>query len=419
MEEKILRPIEDYKAELEALNFICNNYETKSKKAGDKKSVQSLSDVENIQKRVMKIGENVLQNIKIHLEEELFLTDEEIELLDKCKKALDTEVPISPPSDGVITGTAFGIGKLINLISYLYERYQISRNDKESLKSIEEQGLKVMPNYPSSIISDIVESAITYAIPDSKMIELVLKELEEAKNIGEMHRKETENFTVEYAKRLLRVAKYAYSGIKENNKYLIYPLKKEDLPEKIRGMESYNQSTGMLEIPGAMKVIFGKLDENIVIGFAGTEITSKLSTLGTDIQQILSPNLMYLRAAGIVSIMRSHYPKEQKIIVAGHSLGGGLTQAAIISNIRNENVLEDNLLGAAYNSAGLSLITLLIDSSLINSSEVIERASRNITHYRAPFDPVSAFGALIGTVKELERTSVPYHCISNIKNSFM
>ena len=118
MEEKILRPIEDYKAELEALNFICNNYETKSKKAGDKKSVQSLSDVENIQKRVMKIGENVLQNIKIHLEEELFLTDEEIELLDKCKKALDTEVPISPPSDGVITGTAFGIGKLINLIRF-------------------------------------------------------------------------------------------------------------------------------------------------------------------------------------------------------------------------------------------------------------------------------------------------------------
>ena len=31
MEEKILRPIEDYKAELEALNFICNNYETKIK----------------------------------------------------------------------------------------------------------------------------------------------------------------------------------------------------------------------------------------------------------------------------------------------------------------------------------------------------------------------------------------------------
>lgn len=416
MEEKILRPIEDYKAELEALNFICNNYETKSKKAGDKKSVQSLSDVESIQRRVMKIGENILQNIKIHLEEELFLTDEERELLDKCKKALEIEMSISSPSDGVITGTVFGIGKLINLVSYLYERYQISRNDKELLKFIDDKGLEVMTNYPSSIISDIVESAISYAIPDPKVIELVLKELETAKGLGEAYRKETENFTGEYAKRLLRVAKYAYSGIKENNKYLISPLKRTELPNTIGGMESYNQSTGMLEIPGSMKVIFGRLDENIVIGFAGTEITGKLSTLGTDIQQILSPNLMYLRAAGIVSIMRSYYPKEKKIIIAGHSLGGGLTQAAIISNIRNENVLEDNLLGAVYNSAGLSLVTLLIASE---GERRIEQASNNITHYRAPLDPVSAFGALIGTVKELEGTSVPYHCISNIKNSFI
>lgn len=416
MEEKILRPIEDYKAELEALNFICNNYEAKSKKAGDKKSVQNLADAEGIQKRVMKIGENVLQNIKIHLEEELFLTDEEKELLDKCKKALDTEMSISPPSDGVITGTVFGIGKLINLVSYLYERYQISRNDKELLKFIEEKGFEVMAHYPSSIISDIIESAVTYAIPDSKMIELVLKELETAKDLGNAYRKEIENFTGEYARKLLRVAKYAYSGIKENNKYLISPMRKIELPDAIRGMESYNQSTGMLEIPGSMKVIFGKLEKDIVIGFAGTEVTSKLSTLGTDIQQILSPNLMYLRAAGIVSIMRSYYSKEQKIIVAGHSLGGGLAQAAIVSNIRNENVLEDNFLGAAYNSAGLSLATLLIASE---SERRIEQASKNITHYRAPLDPVSAFGALIGTVKELEGTSVPYHCISNIKNSFI
>lgn len=416
MEEKILRPIEDYKAELEALNFICNNYEAKSKKAGDKKSVQNLADAEGIQKRVMKIGENVLQNIKIHLEEELFLTDEEKELLDKCKKALDTEMSISPPSDGVITGTVFGIGKLINLVSYLYERYQISRNDKELLKFIEEKGLEVMAHYPSSIISDVIESAVTYAIPDSKMIELVLKELETAKDLGNAYRKEIENFTGEYARKLLRVAKYAYSGIKENNKYLISPMRKIELPDAIRGMESYNQSTGMLKIPGSMKVIFGKLEKDIVIGFAGTEVTSKLSTLGTDIQQILSPNLMYLRAAGIVSIMRSYYPKEQKIIVAGHSLGGGLAQAAIVSNIRNENVLEDNFLGAAYNSAGLSLATLLIASE---SERRIEQASKNITHYRAPLDPVSAFGALIGTVKELEGTSVPYHCISNIKNSFI
>lgn len=416
MEEKILRPIEDYKAELEALNFICNNYEAKSKKAGDKKSVQNLADAEGIQKRVMKIGENVLQNIKIHLEEELFLTDEEKELLDKCKKALDTEMSISPPSDGVITGTVFGIGKLINLVSYLYERYQISRNDKELLKFIEEKGLEVMAHYPSSIISDVIESAVTYAIPDSKMIELVLKELETAKDLGNAYRKEIENFTGEYARKLLRVAKYAYSGIKENNKYLISPMRKIELPDVIRGMESYNQSTGMLEIPGSMKVIFGKLEKDIVIGFAGTEVTSKLSTLGTDIQQILSPNLMYLRAAGIVSIMRSYYSKEQKIIVAGHSLGGGLAQAAIVSNIRNENVLEDNFLGAAYNSAGLSLATLLIASE---SERRIEQASKNITHYRAPLDPVSAFGALIGTVKELEGTSVPYHCISNIKNSFI
>ncbi len=416
MEEKILRPIEDYKSELEALNFICNNYEVETKKTKDKKVTQPSNDIEDIQKRIIKIGENILQNVKVHLEEEIFLTDEEKELLDRCKKSLDAEIPDRLPSDGPITGTVFGIGKLINLTSYLYGKYSIPRNDRELLKIIEEKGLEVMKNYPSSIIVDIIESVITYAIPDPKMIEIVLKQLETAKEIGNTYRKETENFTLGYANKLLRVAKYAYSGIKEKNKYSIIPMKREELPKEIGDMESYDQSKGLLNIPENLKVIFGHLDENIVIGFAGTEIVNKLSTLGTDIQQILSPNLMYLRAAGIVAIARNYYPKEKNIIVVGHSLGGGLTQTAILANIKNEKVTEKNLLGAAYNSAGLSLTTLMIASE---NGERTEKAAGNITHYKAPLDPVSAFGALIGTVKELTGVSVPYHCVSNIKNSFI
>lgn len=441
-EEMLLSSIKDYKKELETLNFICSGA-----------SEEYDENKELIEKRIKTIATNIISKTEIFLESRSFKTEEEKELLKKCiislednseilmkrwlekkqeeileesleenldkksSKKLKKEILPKDILKGKLALTAFGIGKLINFVSYLYERYKVPKDDIPSLIAIEEAGLSVMPEYSTSVINDIVETVILYAVPDREMFEKAKQLLDTAKNKADECKEESKiSFDNESLKVFLRVAKYAYSGIKKDNKHGIIPLKKRELPEIIARMKSFDEKKGILDIPGGMKVIFGKINNDIVVGFAGTEITNKIGTLGTDIQQLLSPNLTYLRAVGIVNIMKKcpNY-KGKRIIVIGHSLGGGLAQTAVLANIDvKENFAEVE--GVTFNSAGLSLITLDIASKY--NKENIKNASQYILHYRADKDPVSMFGALVGEVISLAGASIPYHCISNLKPLF-
>ena len=210
------------------------------------------------------------------------------------------------------------------------------------------------------------------------------------------------------AKQFLKLAECAYQGLSGNAN--AEPLAQEDLPNGLLRTEMYNPNNGLFDIPGGMKVLFCKSGQRMIIGFAGTQVIDKIATLGADIQQLTAPSLMYLRAVGIVKMFCECYSPDYEIVAVGHSLGGGLAQLAVLANCSS----YDNLYGVAFNSAGLSKETI----SEAGGENAVITASDRISHYRAKYDPVSEFGALIGYVKDLENASFPWHCISNIERCF-
>lgn len=113
---------------------------------------------------------------------------------------------------------------------------------------------------------------------------------------------------------------------------------------------------GRFRLQGNMNGFIGICkDESktIVVGFAGTELSS-LKNCWTDLRQFLGYlDPVYVQAAGLVNAVwmgKRHKAGFEKnpIIVSGHSLGGGLMQFAVAS------MNKEDITGYGYNSAGLS-----------------------------------------------------------------
>ena len=94
-------------------------------------------------------------------------------------------------------------------------------------------------------------------------------------------------------------------------------------------------------------------DKVIIVGFSGTELLS-LKNWKTNVCQYfgrLDP--VYVQAAGLVRSVwmgKRHRKdfKDLRVIVCGHSLGGGLMQYSVGA------MNKDDIVGYGYNSAGLS-----------------------------------------------------------------
>ena len=136
---------------------------------------------------------------------------------------------------------------------------------------------------------------------------------------------------------------------------------------------------GRFRLKGNMNGFVGyRKDNTIVIGFSGTEFFSR-KNWKTNICQYcgkLTPE--YLQAAGLVHSVwmgKTHKKgfKKSKVIVCGHSLGGGLMQFAVGMNGK------DDMFGYGYNSAGLSMHNL---------QEIRFDKELNIYHLYQPMDAV-------------------------------
>lgn len=327
-----------------------------------------------------------------------------------CRMTLNPSEDLTSDSlEGVLGMAILSVGKLINLCSFLYERYAYSRKDRDAMDELEILGSERLPAYSQTILHDLFELTAMYYAPDKMIIMQLWQELSDARDIAQRYRPLAPNFTLEDGGRLLELAEYAYTGLPENGAFYA-PLSRQEIPVCLKECTMYQERYGLLDLKGSLKAVFAKNDGKIYIGFAGTEVWNKIPTLGADIQQLVSPCLMYLRAAGIVAAFMQKY-SDMEIIVAGHSLGGGLAQMAVLANSASANT---KLYGAAFNSAGLSLQSLTIAAG----AERLGYASQKITHFRSEYDVVSSAGALVGGIVLLDQATFPYHCISNIKDCF-
>lgn len=137
---------------------------------------------------------------------------------------------------------------------------------------------------------------------------------------------------------------------------------------------------GRFHLQGNMNGFVGSRDSDkaIIVGFSGTEILS-LKNWKTNVCQYFGRlDLVYAQAAGLVRSVwmgKSHRKdfKDSRVIVCGHSLGGGLMQYSVGA------MNKDDIVGYGYNSAGLSRS---------NMREFWKPWSDNILHLYQPMDVV-------------------------------
>lgn len=299
---------------------------------------------------------------------------------------------------GVVTGS---VDLMKNLILTLKVAMKHESDADRILLSLEKKGIELLPGY-GSLYKKVLE--ILKQIIQSDVVSMI-KNLHE----GSSYMKKFNRFipaqpflTPAEAILMAECSEYAYTGYTNNAK--VSPLKKQELPECLKKAQ-YDEITGQLYLMNGLKVWLGTCEDRIVIAFAGTEL-SKIGAVFTDVHQLLAADTMYLYAVGLVSLFLETYP-ERRFYVTGHSLGGGLAQFAVISNISKAH---DRIKGIGFNAAGLTMSTLtgLGDSNM-------QLAMDSIVHYCTMKDPVSVFGALAGYRQILPKGASNGHSLEDVK----
>ncbi len=113
----------------------------------------------------------------------------------------------------------------------------------------------------------------------------------------------------------------------------------------------------------------------------------------------------YVYGAEMLSAVRNAFP-DAELIVAGHSLGGGIAAYSTI-NLAKPGRLECT----TYNAAGISTITLL---SL--PKDIVAGAAGRISNIRSKGDPVSAIPGtqLVGEIYEVDNLRFANHSITGL-----
>ena len=182
-----------------------------------------------------------------------------------------------------------------------------------------------------------------------------------------------------------------------------------ELPSDLRFF--YNDRSGILMTPSGLKMLLMKKGDKIVVLFAGTEPgsfskTGRRHTAKTDlVQRIGGYSRMYHDGAGVARyLLDSPSLAGKSFEFIGHSLGGGLAQHALTSNI---DKYPERLKATTFNSAGLSPAILAS-----NGEKRVATAMEHVENIRIEGDLVSPGsikgsklkGSLIGKVWTLKRS---------------
>lgn len=192
----------------------------------------------------------------------------------------------------------------------------------------------------------------------------------------------------------IAVADYAYC---ENKKHKATYVQYNALPIDSSVIPTNEQGQFLLDrcLKGTV-VELNDVKDTIWLGFTGTNCFTHFIT---DVVQIMGgPDSVYFAAVGITRAVKGLFPTK-KIIVTGHSLGGGLTQFSVSA------VMDSLIQGLAFNSAGLSEATmdiLEIHQERLKRDDSREKHVVNMSHILMQHDVVSTFGTLVGKVEVLQ-----------------
>lgn len=300
---------------------------------------------------------------------------------------------------GVLTGT---VDLMKNLLLTIKVSMKRESDVDRVLLALEEKGLELLPGY-GSLYKKVLEILKQFVQSD---VASMVKNLHEGSSFVKTFAPyiPLQSFcTLAEALLMVECSEYAYTGYTFSQK--VSPLKKRDLPESLK-MADYDELTGQLHLMNGFKVWLGKYENRIVIAFAGTEL-SKVGAILTDVHQLLAADTMYLYAVGLVRLFLDTYP-DQSFYVTGHSLGGGLAQFAVTTNIAQAH---ERIKGIGFNAAGLSSSTL---SGVANTN--LQLAMDSVVHYVTKKDPVSAFGALVGYRQVLPKGKSNGHSLNDVRS---
>lgn len=119
----------------------------------------------------------------------------------------------------------------------------------------------------------------------------------------------------------------------------------------------------------------------------------------TDIFQLYSCDICYVRAAGLIRHLLNHVPGIVSLQATGHSLGGGMAQFGVAANVGSPLPVG----GVAVNAAGLSG-----NSLQALGADLLAAAAGVLDHITTCCDPVSTYGGgLVGGRYRIPRQNAP------------
>ena len=334
------------------------------------------------QKILRELYEKTIKILDLKKAAEGSLTDVEQKIYKKCKKELETK-----NLKGIIKLIGGTLGCLIDAYESILHILPWGRKEAEVQHLLFRAGEEVLPGY-IGFLSTLVETYEFF---------VTLLDVAELAEFGSMHtasKLAAEKYRVNYqevnkalAQDMLRCADFGYTGKEKYQDYI--PFRSEELPQEFRAV--YNSQNGLFDPGRGLKVWLAQNKNEIVVAFSGTDNMIKIYE---DYVQAWTNSALYLEAAGFLRIMLKEF-KNQKFLVTGHSLGGGLAQFSVTANI---NECENRIRCYAFNSAGLSLKSLDI-----LKEERLNKAREYIRVYVTSKDIVSIFGAQLGTIVALKK----------------